>query len=257
MSDGFALAVQPRVTRRRASIGVVACAAGLGATEALAAFGPPVAAAAVAGTSLVLLLGAWIATGERAIAALALLPLLRLCDVALAGDGPAATLLPAGLPALLAVCVAAHRLELPGILRLWEIRRPAQWHLALGAFAAAGVVDVVLHVGPVTQVHSIGAVLASAVLVFAFAGVLEELLFRGLIQASLAPLLGSWTAVLVGDALFAATYLGAASPGYAAFMAAFGLACGWWVQRTGSVAGAAFGHGLLAAGVLVIWPVVH
>jgi membrane protease YdiL (CAAX protease family) len=259
MSDGLAAdrrALEPATARRRASIAVVACAAGLGAVEWLAAFGPPVAAAAVDATALVLLLGIWIAGGERAMAALALVPLLRLADMALAGSDPAATLVAGGLPALLAVCLAAHRLELPGILRLWEIRRRSQWHVALGALAASGVIDAALRVGPIAPVDSVLTVLGLAAVVFVFAGVLEELLFRGLVQASMTPLLGPW-AVLVADALFAATYAGAASGAYVAVMAGFGLAWGWWVRRTGSLAGAAVGHGSLAAGLLVIWPAVH
>jgi hypothetical protein len=39
-------------------------------------------------------------------------------------------------------------------------------------------------------------------------------------------------------------------------MAVFGLACGWWVRRTRSLAGAALAHGALALWVLVLHPVL-
>lgn len=259
MSDGVTaerLAIDPAEARRRTVAGVVlAYAAALLAVEALAAFASPVTAAALSGALLVILLGHHVVDGEPALAALALVPLLRLSSFALASDNQVAALVAGGIPVLLAVGLLAHALELDGILRFHEIRRRSQWHVALGAFALAGVLDLVLHAEPIVTSGSLAALLASAIAVFVFVGVLEELLFRGLVQVTMVPLLGLW-AVPVADSLFAAAYLGAA-PGYAAATAAFGLACGWWVQRTGSLAGTAVGHGLLAAGLLVIWPAVH
>jgi membrane protease YdiL (CAAX protease family) len=259
MSDGVAaepLAIEPADVRRRASATVVLAYSGaLVAVEVLAAFGSPVTAAAIDAALLILLLGHYVLGGERAIAALALVPLLRLSSFALATDDPVAALAAGGVPVLLAVVLGAHVLELDGILRLGEIRRRSQWHVALGAFAVAGLLDLVLRVGPMHPSGSLAALLGSALVVFVFAGVLEELLFRGLVQVTMTPLLGLW-AVPVADGLFATAYLGAAHA-YVIAMAAFGLACGWWVRRTGSMAGAACAHGLLAAGILVIWPAVH
>jgi membrane protease YdiL (CAAX protease family) len=260
MSEGATaerLPIAPAQARSRAAATtVVAYTGALVAAEALAAFGSPVTAAAVQGAMLLILLGHYVAGGERALAALALVPLLRLSSLALASDDPVRFHIVAGLPVLLAVGLAARALELDGILRLWEIRRRSQWHVALGALAVAGVLDLALHVGPLVPAAPLPRLLAAAAVVFVFAGVLEELLFRGLVQATMAPLLGPW-AILVADCLFTATYLGAASGGYAATMAVFGLGCGWWARRTGSLAGAAIGHGLFAVGLLVLWPAVH
>jgi hypothetical protein len=259
MSDGVTaerFAIEPAGARRRtAASTVLAYAGALLAVEALAAFGSPVTAAALSGALLVVLLGHHVVDGERALAALALVPLLRLSSFALASGDQVAALVAGGIPVLLAVGLASHTLELDGILRFHEIRLRSQWHVALAAFALAGVLDVVLHVEPIATSGSLPALLAGSIAVFVFVGVLEELLFRGLVQVTMVPLLGFW-AVPVADSLFAVAYLGAAT-GYAAAMAAFGLACGWWVQRTGSLAGTACGHGLLAAGLLVIWPAVH
>jgi membrane protease YdiL (CAAX protease family) len=79
---------------------------------------------------------------------------------------------------------------------------------------------------------------------------LEELVFRGVIQGALEPLLGAWS-VAAADLLFAATYVGSGSAPYAIGTAVFGLGCGWWVRRTRSLAGAAVAHGLVAAVLLV------
>jgi membrane protease YdiL (CAAX protease family) len=230
--------------------GYVAAIAGV---EAVAAFGSPVTAAALHGVLLAILLGHYLWTGERAIAALSLVPLLRISGLALASSHLTATYVLAGLPVLAGIILAAHALDVPGVLAVWQIRRRSQWHVALATLVIARVAAALLSVPPVSSGGSAAELLAAAAAVFVFAGVLEELLFRGVIQATLEPVARGWSVVLA-DTLFAATYLGSGSPAYAVFMALFGLACGWWVRRTGSVAGAAVAHGLLAAGVLVVWP---
>jgi membrane protease YdiL (CAAX protease family) len=227
------------------------------AAEVLAASADAVPAAALDGFALVLLLGMYVwGTGDaRPFAALALVPLLRLCSLALSVEDPLAFYLLTGVPVLTAVVLAADALDLPGVLRLWEIRRASQWHVAVGALFAAEVATRLLDLPPLVADRSAAKLLAAALVVFVFAGVLEELLFRGVLQNALTPLLGGG-AIVVADLLFAATYLGSGTTAYAVLMAAFGLACGLWVRHTGSVAGAAVGHGLFAAGLLVLWPAI-
>jgi membrane protease YdiL (CAAX protease family) len=237
--------------------GVGAGATLIVAAEVLAASGDSVAAAALDGFAVVCLLGTyvWSTADARAFAALALVPLLRLTSLALSIEDPLGFYVLAGVPVLTAVVLAAHALDLPGVLRLWEIRRASQWHVAVVALFAAEVAARLLDLPPLVADRALPKVLAAALVVFVFAGVLEELLFRGVLQAALAPLLGG-ASIVAADVVFAATYLGSASAPYAVVMAAFGLACGFWVRHTGSVAGAAVGHGLFAAGLLVIWPVL-
>jgi membrane protease YdiL (CAAX protease family) len=223
--------------------------------EGVCAFVGAVPGAAIDGVTLVALVAHYLLRGHRALAALALVPLLRLSSLAVAIHDPVAFYLVAGGPVLLGVVLAARALQLPGVLALWQIRARSQWHVALPMLAVACVATPLLDLGSVTAARSAAGVALAAVVVFVFAGVLEELLFRGVIQGSLSPLLGGWAAP-VANLLFTATYLGSVSAAYTVFMAAFGMACGWWVQRTRSLAGAAVGHGLLAAGLLVIWPAV-
>jgi hypothetical protein len=56
--------------------------------------------------------------------------------------------------------------------------------------------------------------------------------------------------------LFAAAYLRTGSVEVVGFFAILGTLAGAWVQRTGDVAGVAAAHGLLAAGLIVVWPVL-
>jgi membrane protease YdiL (CAAX protease family) len=232
------------------------CVAALAGAEAVAAFVGPVPAAAIDGIILLGLLGRYLlgaGDGVRAFAALALVPLLRLSSLALTSAQPVVFLVVSGTPVLIGVVIAARALDLPGVLALWQIGLRSQWHVALGALILAGLAAPALRLAPLTQDRALPALAIAAVAVFVFAGVLEEMVFRGMIQGALDPLLGGWS-IPVADVLFAATYVGSGSPRYTVFMALFGMACGWWVRRTRSLAGAAIGHGLLAAWLLLLAP---
>jgi membrane protease YdiL (CAAX protease family) len=257
--------------------------AAITAAEVLAAFVGAVPAAALDAALLVALVTQYLLDAEdarpdavaahaRVFAALALVPLLRLSILAVApGDpllfhvvSPASSLhlgrnlsgllRPeiAGFPLLVATILAARLLRLQGVLPLSELRDRAQWCFVLVVIAVAAAATPLLGVKPITDAHSTLEFTVVAWMLFFF-GAVEELVFRGLVQGALEVVVGGWT-VLLTNVLFAATYLGSGSASYAVFMGAFGLVCGWWVRRTGSVAGAATGHGLLAVGLLVVWP---
>ncbi|MEA2492840.1 MAG: protease family protein, partial [Thermoleophilaceae bacterium] len=178
--------------------------------EAVAAFIAPVPAATIDAVVLTALLGQYVASGRRVYAALALVPLLRLTSVAVALQHPLLFYVVSGVPVLLAVGLAADALDLPGVLRLDQIRLRSQWHIALGAVALSGLASPLLRLAPVTADRSLPGLLGAAAIVFAFAGLLEELVFRGIVQGASAPLLGAW-AVPAANALFSATYLGSGS----------------------------------------------
>lgn len=79
------------------------------------------------------------------------------------------------------------------------------------------------------------AIVVSAVLV---AAVLEEVLFRGLLQSVLLAWWGPawrWTIVVVAAALFAVIHLGAASWNALPTLFVLGLILGWLYERTGSL----------------------
>lgn len=184
--------------------------------------------------------------------ALALAPLLQLASLALAVRSPLVTLCAAGVPVLLATLLAAREAGIVPLVRATDLRRADQWAPALAALplGAAGVLLLGSH--PLERGASPALVLAGCVAVFIFSGLLEELVFRGVIQGALEPLGPS--SVPLASSLFAAMYF--ASGSVAAVMAAVtgGALAGWWRHRTGSVAGVALAHGVLAAGYLVLWP---
>jgi len=218
--------------------------------EVVVAFGDPVAGAVLHGLLLLGLLSGWVAVGDRAFLVLALVPLGRVTSLALTPESPSAVAyVLTGGPLLLAV-----------LWQLWALRperpwRPHRttWH---GVLVALSGIPLGLGVYALVDPPRAGGVpaVAAAPLVFVFAGVLEELLYRGLLQPALSrtPQL---TGVLLADLLFTAAYLPTRDVGLVAVMAVLGLAAGLYVRRTGGLVAVAVAHGLLAAGALALWPV--
>ncbi|MCW2675678.1 MAG: putative metal-dependent rane protease [Modestobacter sp.] len=238
----------PADDRGRHGVLLAAVVAIVGA-EAVVAFVDPVAGAVVHAALLLALLLRWVTAGDLALLVLALVPLGRVTSLALTPDvaGPGAYLL-TGLPLLVAVVWTARGLGAHRELR-WG--RPA-WiaiAVALCGIPLGLLVDAVLDLPGATG----GTAAGTAVVVFVFAGALEELLFRGLVQRALTGPFGVWGVVLA-DLLFSAAYLPTRDVGLVAVMAVAGLGAGFYVRRTGGVAAVAIAHGLLAAGALAVWP---
>jgi membrane protease YdiL (CAAX protease family) len=196
-------------------------------------------------------IGSRIERATRLLPALALVPLLQLASLALAVRSPLVSLCAAGAPILLATTLAARAIGLSPLLRISDFRRLDQWAPAMAAvpLGAAGVLLFGSH--PLQRGAPRDLVLAGCV-VFIFSVLLEELIFRGVIQRALGSLGAS--SVLFADVLFTAVYLASGSVVAVLAAAGGGALAGWWTRRTGSVAGAALAHGVLAAGYLVLWP---
>ena len=104
-------------------------------------------------------------------------------------------------------------------------------------------------VSPLTW-HSL---LLSTIVLLVFAALIEELIFRWLLQDVAVRLLGP-PGLVLANALYASTYAGSLSAGFALFMGAVGLAFAVAVRRTGLLWGVVAAHALLDLGLLVIWP---
>lgn len=85
----------------------------------------------------------------------------------------------------------------------------------------------------------------------ALAGVAEEALFRGLLQAGLAPVIGPAAALLLAAAVFGAAHLVTASYGLVA--AVMGLYLGWSFDASGTLAVPAVAHALYDAVALLVF----
>jgi uncharacterized protein len=217
--------------------------------EALVAFVGPVTGAIVHAALLLVLLTAWVSDGDRTLLVLALVPMGRVTSLALTLDSDAASARAlAGLPLLLAVGWLVR--DLPAARR--GDRRPPSWQgvaVALSGIPLGLAVYLLLDLPPVG-----GSVVVAAPVLFVFGGVLEELLFRGLVQPSVSGWWSGIAGVVLADVLFAAAYLPTRNGELVLVMASLGLGAGLYVRRTGSLVPVAVAHGLLAAGALAVWP---
>lgn len=195
---------------------------------------------------------------RRALPAFSLLPLLRILSVVMPvrAASPVGWYVLVGAPLLLA-CLLAMRalvtdpralgLHLRGFV--WQIPiAMSGLPLAVLAYAVARPRPLIAHPTP-TQ-----AILA-ALSVIVFSALVEELIFRSLLQAAMISLFGPlglvWSALL-----FASFYLGALSPAYVLIMYLTGLFYGWCVSRTGSLGGVIGSHGLVNVGALLVLPLI-
>jgi membrane protease YdiL (CAAX protease family) len=247
---------------REAIVAVLAYGTAIVAAETLlVAFGPVPSVTAHA-LILLVLINHWGVAGasgsKAALLALALLPLLRILSVTMPLDGVAALYQYelVGAPLGLAVAVVALVASPPGAAA-WLAVGSRSWRrelvvalsgLPLGAIAFA-LLDPPVPVERTTW----PTLLAGAFILFVFTGLVEEVLFRGLLQGSLVELLGG-SGILVTALLYAAMHLGTRSPLAVALALVVGLFFGWIVARTGSLLGVAGAHGLLNAGALLVWP---
>jgi uncharacterized protein len=97
--------------------------------------------------------------------------------------------------------------------------------------------------------------LAVLLVLLAFAGLVEEVVFRGMIQGLLEKTHPAYS-VLGSSILFSAAYLGSERISEAAFITVAGFYFGWWVKRTKSVVGVSLAHALMNLGMFVVWPLV-
>jgi uncharacterized protein len=194
---------------------------------------------------------------RRVLPALALLPLLRILSltVPIPALPPLAWHALVGLPLLAGIVLAARASDLrPADLGLRLPPAPGfGWRVALAGIPL-GIVAALAAPRAIPPADGPNELVLGVLLAFTFAGVVEELLFRGVLQRVLRDVYGRW-AFVVANLLFMAAYLPTLSAPLIAVMGAAGILFGWSVARSGSVWPAAVGHGLLVA-VVVVWPVM-
>lgn len=193
----------------------------------------------------------------RSLAVLALVPLLRLLSLTTPLPGVPAVywLALAGVPLIVAGVIAGRAVGLsPADLGLGRPRGLIQLVVALTGLPLGLLFWLwVEPSSPIADGRPMVEYVAVAIVLAAFVGVLEEFIFRGIIQAGLSIAYANG-AVVLSTILYGATYLGTLSLVGVAFATLLGLAYGLAVQRTGSIVGAAASHALVAVGGYLVWP---
>ncbi|MDD5370307.1 MAG: CPBP family intramembrane metalloprotease [Anaerolineaceae bacterium] len=100
-----------------------------------------------------------------------------------------------------------------------------------------------------------GFLLVGGLILSLFSGLLEEVIFRGLLPQALRPVFGNAEGML-SPLLYASLYISSQSGYYVVLAGLTGLLYHLWVRRSGTIWGAAVSHSLWLTGLVLVWPVV-
>ncbi|HET9442566.1 MAG TPA: hypothetical protein VFO65_04540 [Acidimicrobiales bacterium] len=195
--------------------------------------------------------------GAEALAALALLPVAGLLGVLL--SLPGAPLLPVLGLAGVALSASAGRVSRSFLaLRVLRPRGPLLARdglIALGGPVAGLGAFVAVGAGPVVPPGAGPAELAGAVAVLALAGVITEVVLRGLVQPARGQVLAG-SGVVPTTLAAAAVSAGAGSARVTAVVEVTSLLLGWAAAHRGACVATAVAHAAMAVTALLVWPLV-
>lgn len=150
-------------------------------------------------------------------------------------------------------------------LHLWNGVGFERRRLSQLAFAPTGILFgtieyLILQPEPPVSITSWRGLLIAAVILLVCTGLLEELIFRGIMQRTAFEQLGRLWGTIYVAVIFAMLHLGYGSPLDILAVLAIGLLFGWFVARTGSLLGATLSHGLTNITLFLLipfWLAVH
>jgi membrane protease YdiL (CAAX protease family) len=190
------------------------------------------------------------------IALLVLLPLLRLFSLTMPTHqvSPYFWYLLIGAPLLTAVVLVARYIHFsPVDAGIWR------WSQQQGLVAAAGIpLGVIAYLSfhriPVVASRDVPYLIIGAGILVVFLGLLEELIFRALLQPHLCGLYGSARGVVLTALLSAVFSSGSRSPVTMVFTFVVALGFGWIVSTERSIMGVALAHGLIGVMTVLVLP---
>lgn len=231
-------------------------------SEAIGVVVGPIPGALCAAILLITILNHYVLSGNapyrRVLPVLVLLPLLRILSLVMPANQ-----LPElywfvliGIPLLIASIMVIRLLDLSwSQLGLFPRSWPMQIAIALSGVPLSIIGYLILLPKPLIPTLDWQHLAIGLAIIVIFTGFLEEIIFRGMLQTVASEILGGG-GIIFTNALFTAVYLGSLSTSYILFISMVGLFFGWCASRTGSIWGVVVSHGLLNAGMLLIWPSV-
>ncbi len=134
---------------------------------------------------------------------------------------------------------------------------PLQVVVALGGIAHGIVLSLLLRPAALVSLMEPGLALVTAFVLVVFVAMLEEIIFRGVVQSVLYEMTGSRVAaVAIGAVVYACMFVSADSPLVPLAMLVVGGLFGAIVAWTRSLWGVLGAHALMSTGLLIVWPAV-
>ncbi len=115
---------------------------------------------------------------------------------------------------------------------------------------------IILKPQPLVEQFSFARVLFPALILLVFTGLLEEVVFRGLMQSAFVTVMGKWVGLLFVSLVFAVLHFGYRSLWDVAFVFAVSLLFGVLTLLTGSILGVTLAHGATNICLFLIFPFV-
>lgn len=115
---------------------------------------------------------------------------------------------------------------------------------------------LILRPNPLVPVFDFQHLWFPALILVIFTGLLEEVIFRGLMQRAFLPSLGKWRGLLYVSVLFGVLHLGYQSALDLVFVFAVAMIFGLIVEKTGSLLGVTIAHGLTNVTLFLVFPFV-
>lgn len=253
--------------RKRLAVALATLAA-FSVAEGVAVFGEPVTGVALHGLVLsALLVASGFGAGRpaanedatsRLLYSLALVPLIRIVSLAmpLSRFDEAYWFVAAGAPVFVTAVVVMAALGLrPRDVGVTLGRRAPGLQIAVVALGfALGLSEyVILRPDPLIAELTPLAFVGPALVLLLFTGVLEEFVFRGVLQRTAGEALGRLDVIYV-SVIFAILHLGYRSVSDFWFVFAIALLYGWVVRRTGSIIGVSVSHGITNITLFLVMP---
>lgn len=236
--------------------------AAIAVAEILTTFAPPrVGLLAHAAVLLVVLIHAARVEGKKEqafLVSLAFAPLIRILSLSLPlSDLPLVywyliTSIPLFAAALIAAPTLGYKWSDLGLnLRRWGL----QLVIGVSGIAFGAFEYLILQPEPLVPAFEWTALVWPALILLICTGLLEEMLFRGLLQRAAMDVLGLWGIGYIAI-LFAVLHTGYQSLLDVIFVAIVGIFFGWIVHRTRSLLGVALAHGLTNIVLFLVMPFV-
>jgi len=161
-----------------------------------------------------------------------------------------------GLLLFLSAYLASRVTDIRGNRIGWSWRTwPIQLMVGLIGFGLGYIEFLILQPGPLAAYVTWVDIITAAFILMVFTGVLEEYIFRGLMQSATMQMMGKFGLVYVA-LLFAVLHLGYHSLLDVIFVGLVGLFFGWWAWKTHSLLGVSLAHGIANISLYVIFPIV-
>ena len=143
------------------------------------------------------------------------------------------------------------------------IQLPERRHVMLTVVVAVSGIPLglmeymILRPDPIVSTFALGGVAAASMILLVGTGIIEELIFRGILQATTSEIFGPWWAILYVSVLFGELHTGHMSVLDVFFVIGVALYFAAVVRKTRTLLGVSISHGLTNIFLFVVFPLLH